>query len=173
MAEGEPVDTDLLHSGPVAFGACRYREPMLEHAGLTRKHRGDLAELKVACDIVRRGGGVAIPFGEDADFDLIAYRERSLHRIQVKHGRSQNGVLVVKCRSHSLTNGKVRCEKRYTAKMIDWIAIWDCMTDRCFYIPATELVSGRSTLHLRLVPARNGQVARTRDAADYADLDLA
>jgi hypothetical protein len=112
---------------------------MLEHAGLTRKHRGDLAELKVACDIVQRGGRVAIPFGEDADFDLIAFRERSLHRIQVKHGRSQNGVLVVKCRSHSLTNGKVRCEKRY----------------------------------LRLVPARNGQVARTRDAADYADLDLA
>jgi len=145
---------------------------MVDHAGLSRKHRGDLAELKVACDIVRRGGRVAIPFGEDADFDLIAYRKRSLARIQVKHGRSRNGVLVVRCRSHSLTNGKVRCEKRYTAETIDWIAIWDCSTDRCFYIPATELGSGRSMLHLRLVPARNGQVAGTRDAADYADLAL-
>jgi PD-(D/E)XK nuclease superfamily protein len=145
---------------------------MTDHAELSRKQRGDLAELRVACDIVRRGGRVAIPFGEDADFDLIAYKKRSLARIQVKHGRSRNGVLVVRCRSHSLTNGKVRHEKRYTAKTIDWIAIWDCTTDRCFYIPATDLGSGRSLLHLRLAPARNGQVMGIRNAADYADLEL-
>ena len=34
------------------------------------KTKGDLAELKVACDLVERGYRVAIPFGEDCDFDL-------------------------------------------------------------------------------------------------------
>ncbi len=35
------------------------------------KTKGDLAELKVACDLVEHGYRVAIPFGEDCDFDLV------------------------------------------------------------------------------------------------------
>ena len=35
------------------------------------KTKGDLAELKVACDLIERGFRVAIPFGEDHDFDLV------------------------------------------------------------------------------------------------------
>jgi hypothetical protein len=137
---------------------------------LTRKRKGDLAELKVACDLIRRGYGIAIPYGEDSDFDLIVCREGILERVQVKHAASRDGVLGVKCRSHSLTNGKVRTVKHYTSKMIDWIAIWDRTTDRCFYVPATELGAGKWMLHLRLSPAQNGQQARTRNAEDYCDL---
>ena len=106
---------------------------------LTRKSKGDLAELKVACDDTSAGYGIAIPYGEDSDFDLIVCREGILERVQVKHAASRDGVLVVKCRSHSLTNGKVRTVKHYTSKTIDWIAIWDSTTDRCFYVLATEL----------------------------------
>ena len=111
---------------------------------LTRKSKGDLAELKVACDLIRRGYGIAIPYGEDSDFDLIVCREGILERVQVKHASiDETGSLVVKCRSHSLTNGKVRTVKHYTSKTIDWIAIWDRTTDRCFYVPATELGAGK------------------------------
>ena len=39
---------------------------------LTRKSKGDLAELKVAADLVARGHRVAMPYGEDSDFDLIS-----------------------------------------------------------------------------------------------------
>jgi PD-(D/E)XK endonuclease len=116
---------------------------------------------------------VAIPYGEDADFDLIFCQGGSLQRVQVKHGTSRDGVLVVRCRTHSLTNGKVKRVKRYTSAMIEWLAVWDSTTDRCFYIPARELGTGRSMLHLRLAPTRNGQVAGTRDAADYTNLDAA
>ena len=38
------------------------------------KTKGDLAELKVAADLIERGYRVAIPFGEDNDFDLILIR---------------------------------------------------------------------------------------------------
>jgi hypothetical protein len=146
-----------------------YRGEALQES-LTRKAKGDLAELKVACDLIRRGYGIAIPYGEDSDFDLIVCREGILERVQVKHGASKEEVLVVKCRSYALTNGKVRSVKLYTSKTIDRIAIWDKTTDRCFYVPASELGSGRSMLHLRLTPARNGQHARTRNADDYCDL---
>ena len=107
--------------------------------------------------MVRRGYGIAIPYGEDCDFDLVVYGEGRVERVQVKHAVSRNGVVVVKCRSHSLTNGKVRQEKRYTSDVIDWIAIWDSTTDRCFYVPARELGGGKSVLHLRLAPPGMGR----------------
>ena len=39
------------------------------------KEKGDLAELKVATDLMERGFGIAVPWGENSDFDLIAYRD--------------------------------------------------------------------------------------------------
>jgi hypothetical protein len=134
------------------------------------KQKGDLAELKVACDLIERGHKVAVPFGEDCDFDLIVCREGVLERVQVKHAASRDGVIPVKCRSHSLTNGKVRRTKHYTAETIDWLAIYDATTDRCFYVPACELGAGRSLIHLRLVPAKNGQSVGVRAANDYCDM---
>ena len=139
-------------------------------ASLNTKAKGDLAELKVAGDLLTRGYRIAFPYGEDWDFDLILYRDRRFERVQVKHSASSENVLVVKCTSHSLTNGKVRRTKQYTAEIVDWIAVYDSTTDRCFYIPASELGAGRSVLHLRLGPARNNQMAKIRNADDYLDL---
>ena len=139
-------------------------------SSLNTKAKGDLAELKVASDLLSRGYRIALPYGEDWDFDLIIYRNARFERIQVKHVTSSGNVLGVKCRSHSLTNGKVKRTKHYTADTVDWIAAYDSTTDQCFYIPAAELGAGRSMLHLRLGPTRNGQVARIRNAHDYLDL---
>jgi hypothetical protein len=75
----------------------------------------------------------------------------------------------VRCRSHSLTNGKVRSVKRYTAATIDWLAVYHRLSDRCYYIPAAELADGRDMMHLRLTTPRNGQRRRIRFAGDYAD----
>ena len=136
----------------------------------TRKGKGDLAELKVACGLLERGYQIAMPYVEDWDFDLILLRDGSLERVQVKHSVSKNGVIPVKCRSHSLTNGKVRQTKHYTARTIDWMAIYDRTTDRCFYIRASDLGFGKSILHLRLAPARNDQAAGIRYADDYCDI---
>jgi PD-(D/E)XK endonuclease len=136
------------------------------------KKKGDLAELKVAADLAERGCSISFPYGEDCDYDLIADFEGRLHRVQVKYTESDGRVIGVRCRSHSLTNGKVRRTKCYTAKTVDWIAAYDRTSDRCYYVPACELGGGRSQLHLRLSPARNGQRARIRDACDYTDPKL-
>lgn len=136
------------------------------------KRKGDLAELKVAADLIDRGCLISIPFGEDCDYDLIADYEGRLHRVQVKYTRSDGQIILVRCRSHSLTNGKVRATKRYTAETVDWIAVYDCTSERCFYCPSRELGTGRATLTLRLQPARNGQRLGIRDASDYLDPDF-
>ncbi len=49
------------------------------------KQKGDLAEMLVAADLVRRGYKVALPFGEDWDYDLIVERDGRLERVQVKY----------------------------------------------------------------------------------------
>ena len=36
------------------------------------KTKGDMAELIVAADLVKRGFRVAFPFGEDCDWDCLA-----------------------------------------------------------------------------------------------------
>ncbi len=134
---------------------------------LNLKGKGDLAELMVAADLRRRGFKIAIPFGEECDFDLVLIRGDRLERVQVKYTESDGIVIPVRCSSHSLTNGKVRKTKRYTAETIDLLAVYDRTSSCCYYLPASELGEGRSTLHLRLKPARNKQYIGTRPAADY------
>lgn len=136
------------------------------------KRKGDLAELKVAADLAERGCSLSFPYGEDCDYDLIADMNGVLHRVQVKYTESDGQIVLVRCRSHSLTKGKVRRTKLYTAETVDWIAVYDRTTDCCYYCPARELGSGRSYLHLRLVPTRNGQRIGIRHARDYLNPEL-
>jgi hypothetical protein len=124
----------------------------------------------IAADLVRRGYRIAIPYGEDSDFDLIVCRDEKLERVQCKYTQSQGEVIVVRCRTHSLTNGRVRATKLYTAATIDWLAVYDASTDRCYYIPAAELGDGMNMMHLRLAPTRNNQVSGIRRAEDYLEI---
>jgi PD-(D/E)XK endonuclease len=124
----------------------------------------------IAANLVRRGYKVAIPYGEDWDFDLIVCRDEKLERVQCKYTRSDGKVVIVRCSSHSLTNGRVRATKRYTGSMVDWIAVYDATTDRCYYIPAAQLGDGMMTMTLRLAPTRNNQVSGIRRAEDYVTI---
>jgi hypothetical protein len=137
----------------------------------TTKTKGDLAELMVAADLRRKGYKIALPFGEDWDYDLIFERDGKLERVQVKYAESDGSILTVRCRSHSLTNGKVKRVKRYTAAMIDWLAVYDRSTNRCYYVPAQKLgATGRSAMYLRMTPTRNGQRLGINFAEDYLEL---
>jgi hypothetical protein len=63
----------------------------------------------------------------------------------------------------------VRATKVYTAATVDWIAVYDATTERCYYVPSAAF-DGHSELTLRLEPARNNQRERVRPAEDYLDL---
>jgi PD-(D/E)XK endonuclease len=135
---------------------------------LNRKAKGDLAELMVASDLRKRGYKIAFPYGEDWDFDLILCRDDgALERVQVKYAQTDGRVVKIQSRSASLTNGKVKVTKLYTAAMIDWLAAWEPSLDRCYYVPAAALGEGMNRLHLRLVPPLNGQLRRIRLAENY------
>lgn len=124
----------------------------------------------IAADLVRRGYKIAIPYGEDWDFDLIVCRNEKLERVQCKHTRSDGQVVAVRCGSHSLTNGRVKARKHYTAATIDWLGVYDATTERCYYVPAVELGAGRYLMSLRLVPTRNNQHRGVHRAEDYLEI---
>jgi PD-(D/E)XK endonuclease len=137
------------------------------------KRKGNLGELKVAADLVARGCNLFFPFGEDSDIDLIAEYQGRLHRVQAKFTKSDGCVVVAHCRSLTITKGKVRRSKIYTAAMVDWIVVYDQTTDRCYYVPSWVLgEEGHPSLRLRLTPARNGQSLRIRRAEDYLEPDF-
>ena len=123
------------------------------------KRKGDLAELKIAAHLAELGYRIAFPYGEDWDYDLILIRGEKFERVQVKHATSDGRVIEVNCFSRSLTRGKVKRTKHYTAETVDWIAVYDATTDLCFYVPSAMLGTGRYAVSLRLVPALNGQRA--------------
>jgi hypothetical protein len=124
----------------------------------------------IAADLIRRGYKIAIPYGEDWDFDLIVCRDERLERVQCKYASSDGVVITVRPRSHSLTNGKVRATKYYTAATIEWLAVYDATTECCYYVPASELGSGMSEMRLRLRPTLNNQRQLVRLAGNYLEI---
>src|SRR5690554_3253961 len=128
------------------------------------KSKGDIGEAMVLVDALKRGYKVAQPIGEDWPYDLIILRKGKLERVQCKYTKSNGEVIIVKCRS---TNNWV--DRKYTEDDLDWIAVYDATTDKCYYIPSSELKEGRATINLRLKPAKNGQKAGIKMATDYLD----
>lgn len=127
--------------------------------------KGEIGEAMVIADLRKRGFGVAIPFGHDVPFDVILYRKNTgaLERVQVKYTESDGKVVKVKCRSASDW-----VEYRYTAADVDWIAVYDATTERCYYVPSS-VFDGRCQLHLRLVAPANGQARHIRWASEHLD----
>lgn len=118
----------------------------------------------VLADALRRGHKVALPVGEDWRYDLIVLRHGKLERVQCKFEQSNGEYVEVRCRS---ANG--RSVHKYTEDEVDWIAVYDQTTDRCYYIPGAMLGSGRTAIWLRLIPPKNNQVRGVLWAKDFLD----
>lgn len=125
--------------------------------------KGEIGEAMVIADLRKRGFGVAIPFGHDVPFDLILYRKETggLERVQVKYTESDGKVIRVMNQSNSAW-----VSYRYTASDVDWLAVYDATTDRCYYVHSS-VFDGMSQLILRLVPPANNQRRLIRWAHEY------
>jgi hypothetical protein len=127
--------------------------------------KGDIAELRVAADLVARGYAVLMPFGVSHDYDLVVDREGSFERIQVKYAKAVNEVIPVRTRTHSNTS-KGQTMRKYSADDFEWLAVYE-PTEGCFYIPSSLL--GQTILHLRLTEPKNGHRS-PRMAKDFRSI---
>mgnify|MGYP000888629743 CR=1 FL=1 len=70
------------------------------------------------------------------------------------------------CRSRPLTPGRGYVRSTYSAREVDFIAVYCRDLDRAFAVPIDD-IDGASYLHLRIAPARNNQRTLVRWAAQY------
>jgi hypothetical protein len=132
------------------------------------KDKGDEGLGQVIADLMTNGVQVAVPLSEHLPFDLIAIGEDgAMRRVQVRY-RAALGSAQLKCGLAGSWADRNGTHKRsFDASSVDALALY-CPSPRTFvYLLANELPP--AYVSLRLVRARNGQVKRTRDAAEYRD----
>ena len=132
---------------------------------LTSSQKGGLAELKVAAAAADLGFGVLRPMTEGVRYDLALDVDGALLRVQVKWAAVKGLVVSVPLRTSRHTPaGYVRTHYRTTE--IEGFAAYCRELDRCFFLPIGEFV-GLTSAHLRLGPARNGQLRGVKMADQY------
>ena len=128
------------------------------------KNKGDLGVLKAQLDLYEQGYLILQPVTEHAPFDLVAYKDGTFKRIQVKYKTmDRTGAITVHFRScwadrngtHMLSVDK---------EQIDLYCIYCPDTDKCYYFDPLEF--DRSAT-LRVVSPKNNQMKNVKFISDY------
>jgi hypothetical protein len=130
---------------------------------INTKTKGTQAEVEALCYFHRNGYFVSIPFGENAPYDLIVESPtKKCYRVQVRRSSWVGEVLPVSLRVISKNYARTIDFSR-----IDIFAIWD--SEAFYIIPVQEVAGSTSSIHIRRIPARNGQKKRLHLAEDFRE----
>jgi hypothetical protein len=122
---------------------------------------GQIGELAVMQRLARAGWQVLIPYGNSAPYDLGAEKDEQFVRLQVRTTQADDGFISVNCRSK---NNRIHAQ----SGQFDFLIVYDLNSDVAFVIPEVEIV-GKAVFHIRLSPARSGQVQGTHPAEEYRE----
>jgi hypothetical protein len=129
--------------------------------------KGAVAEQATVLAATKLGVPVLRPVAEHGRTDLALEIGGDLFRVQVKWGRlspARDVVIVALRTSRCTTRGHIY--GTYSEGEVDPFAVYCGELDRCFLLPARPLAN-KTTLHLRLTAARNGQRACINLANDF------
>jgi len=129
---------------------------------------GELAVAKVFVRATEKGFATSRPMIE-CRYDLILDDHRKLYRVQVKYAggkspKQASGVVPVGLKKWR-TDGRppLWC---YTAEEIDAVPVYVPKIGQILWF-GPEVFEGRTVLHIRIEPARNGQKKGCLIASDY------
>ena len=131
---------------------------------MTTNQKGSLAEVKIAAAAIELGLGVARPL-DDERYDLILDLRPTLLRVQCKWARRIGDVVSARLYTSRRGPEGVR-SSRYEAGEFDAFALYCPDVERCYLLPADDVVAFRQ-IHLRLAPSNNNQLLRIRWARHY------
>jgi hypothetical protein len=127
-------------------------------------HKGDVAELMAAAELMRRGYRVSRPLSNGAPYDLIVDDGTRLYRVQVKKASHVEGGLRINLCSSKHHRGRSRVLYKGTC---DAVVAVDC--ERHGFYAFGEASLGVAEIRLRLTPPRNNQAAGV-NLAEHFDL---
>jgi hypothetical protein len=123
-----------------------------------------IAELEIARQAAELGIGVWHAYTVER-YDLLFDLRPQLVRVQCKWACRYGDVVVVRCYSNRRArDGLLR--RLYSSDEIDAFAAY-CAELRCCYFLPLEVFGGRSSIQLRLRPARNNQKLGINWAKDF------
>ena len=118
------------------------------------KEKGDLGVLKAQLDLFEQGFTILLPLTEHAPFDLVAYKDGSFVRIQVKYRKlDRTGRLEVKF-SSSWADRNGTHTAAVDKQSVDVYCVYCPDTDECYYLDPS--IYGTSVC-LRVKAPRNSQ----------------
>jgi hypothetical protein len=127
---------------------------------------GDRTTLAVLAALYELGYLIFVPFGENTRYDLVIDDGEKLHRVQCKTGRLRNGaVKFATCSSYAHHPNPKMITRDYKGE-IDLFAVYCPETTDVYLIPIEDVDTNRRA-SLRVLPSRNNQQKRIRDANDY------
>ena len=133
---------------------------------MNSNQKGAIVEAAIAYQAVLAGVEVFTPASEHSRADLIFGIGSELFRVQCKSARRTEEVLVVTLAgSRHTPGGYVR--SKYSAEEVDLVAAHCIELGRSFLLPFDVAAEGKSVLHLRLSPPKNGQRAAIHYASEY------
>ena len=117
---------------------------------MNSKDKGNIGEAIILSEFIKRQIQVAIPFGDNARYDLIADFNGKLNKIQVKYCNQEERNGSIPCPCASSTNHTTN--KHYTTYVNDGI---DYM---CFYLAAPiDIIGNKKTIAFRKEQPKNNQ----------------
>lgn len=127
--------------------------------------RGDVAEWQVAAALIHDGRKVLRPVSGAARYDLVVDNEDgTFTRIQCKSGLLRHGR--IEFRVYSMSGHRGTRRRTYSGQ-VDAFGVYCPGTRRSYLVPMSELSGNSGVACLRVTPARNGQLKRTRTAERY------
>ena len=133
---------------------------------MNSKDKGNIGEAIVLAEFTKRQIQVAIPFGDNARYDLIAEFNGKLNKIQVKYcGQiTENNSFICPCASS--TNHTTNKHLSTYDNDVDYMAFYLVSIDKLLLVPIEKL-KGRKTITFRLEPPKNGQTTGINLIEDY------
>lgn len=133
---------------------------------MSSKDKGNIGEAIVLAEFTKRQIQVAIPFGDNARYDLIAEFNGKLNKIQVKYcGQiTENNSFTCPCASS--TNHTTNKHLTTYDNDVDYMAFYITSIDKLLLVPIEQL-AGKKTITFRLEAPKNGQKIGINLVDDY------
>jgi hypothetical protein len=130
------------------------------------KNKGDLGVLKAQLDLYEKGYLTLIPNTEHSAFDLVAYKDGTFKRVQVKYRASKNEKIEIPFRTSWADKNGTHTQD-YDKNEIDLMCVYCPDTDKCYYVNPKDC---NKTFNIRLSLPKNNQKIGINLAENYLNI---
>lgn len=139
---------------------------------MNSKDKGNIGEAVVLAEFVKNNIQVAIPFGDNARYDLIADFHGKLNRIQIKYCNqkiTENGSIVCPCASSTnhTTNKHYTTYENEVDYLCFYLAEWNEIL-----IMSIEEIGSKKSINFRIEPPKNNQSINVNLVSQYRLIDF-